>query len=294
MKKITFLILLICLYSQAETKIIKTPFWMSSYNDQQEIEIEPVQSGITEDCKAYAEFIEQQSKQLTAEELEFSRTLPLAGQMKDNYEVNFRMKQTQMPNTLIANQLSFPNFQIDNPIVEVDLSTLKDVKALSKAGTFMGISKKLGLAEAEIELVKNNTNEIIAVKIKARDLACDLLSKNAALSASAQYQISLNAMDILSMNKFYSEIENKTFEIINGTESNFIKAAMLGGAYSELFDRSNLTNDEINKNIVFLFKRLFKPNSLDLSENWVNFGNRNIINYQKSKQVGYGPVNLRM
>lgn len=294
MKKIILLILLASLRSQAEIKIVQTPFWIASYNDQQEIEIAPVQTGVVEDCKAYAEFIAQQSKQLTAEELEFYRSLPLAGQMKDNYEIDFRMKQIQMPVSRGAGLFSLPNFQIDNPIVEIELSTLKDIKPLSKPGTFTDISKKLGLAETKIEPVKNNLNQTVAVKIKARDLVCDLISKNATLLASAQYQISLNATDILAMNKFYSEVENKTFEVINGTESNFIKAAMLGCSYSELFDGSKLSNEEIKKSISFLFSRLFKPDSLDLSENWMSFGNRYIINYQKSKQMGYGPVNLRM
>lgn len=294
MKKIILLILLASLQSQAEIKIVQTPFWMASYNDQQEVEIAPVQTGVIEDCKAYAEFIEEQSKQLTAEELEFYRSLPLAGQMKDNYEIDFRMKQVHRSIFQAKKAPGFPNFQVDNPVVEVDLLTLKDVKVLSKTGTFTDISKKMGLAETQIEPVKNNLNQVVAVKIKARDLVCDLISKNAVLSASAQHQISLNATDILAMNKFYSEVENKTFEVINGTDSNFIKAAMLGYSYSELFDGSKLSNEEIKKSISFLFSRLFKTNSLDLSENWMSFGNRYIINYQKSKQMGYGPVNLRM
>lgn len=294
MKKITLLILLAGFNTHADLKIVQTPFWMASYNDQQEIEIAPVQTGVVEDCKSYAEFIEEQSKQLTAEELEFYRTLPLAGQMKDNYEIDFRMKPVQMPNAPIAKQLSLPNFQIDNPVVEIELSTVKDIAPLSQPGTFTDFSKKLGLAETKIEPVKNNLNQTVAIKIKGRDLVCDLISKNAVLSASAQCQILLNATDVLAMNKFYKEVENKTLEIIDNNESDFVKAALLGYAYSELFDSGKLSNEEIKQSISFLFSRLFKPNSLDLSENWVSFGNRNIINYQKSKQASCGALNLRM
>lgn len=294
MKKITLLILLAGFNTHADLKIVQTPFWMASYNDQQEIEIAPVQTGVVEDCKSYAEFIEEQSKQLTAEELEFYRTLPLAGQMKDNYEIDFRMKPVQMPNAPIAKQLSLPNFQIDNPVVEIELSTVKNIAPLIQPGTFTDFSKKLGLAETKIEPVKNNLNQTVAIKIKGRDLVCDLISKNAVLSASAQCQILLNATDVLAMNKFYREVENKTLEIIDSNESDFVKAALLGYAYSELFDGSKLSNEETKQSISFLFSRLFKPNSLNLSENWMSFGNRTIINYQKSKQASCGALNLRM
>ena len=295
MKKIILLInLLFSIELYAQSKIIQTPFWSSTYNDQQEIRMTLVQPGIAEDCRNYANFIIQQAKELTAEDLDFARNLPLKGQMKNNYEVEFRLAQLPKQNSQREIILNFSEYQVVDPILEVNFLTLKNITLLSRAGTFADISRKLGLQETEIEIVKNNSVSIITIKIKGRDLVCDLLAKNTLLSAKAQVQLSLNAIDLKAMSKFYSEVENKTLEIKNNTESDFLKAALLGYTYSELFDDRQATNEEMRKKIKFLFTRLFKSNSLELSENWVKSENKSTINYQKTMPLGFVSINIGM
>lgn len=294
--KITLILInfIFCQQIQAQQKLIQTPFWRGVYNEPQEIQIQALQPGLTEDCSRYAKFIITQAQGLTADDLEFARTLPLAGQMKNNYEVDFQFKKTQRFEKQTENPSLPPDFQIAEPIIDVDFSTLKDIVVPVKAGTFTEISRRLGLSETKVELVKNVSVGAGLIKLNSRDLVCDLLSNSLFLTAKANLQISLNEKDTEILSHFYSEVENRTSDILDGADNNFVKAALLGVSLSEIFEKSSLRDDDVKKNITFLFSSLFKPDSLDLSENWVRIENRNVINFQKGRPLGFGSVLLRM
>ena len=295
MKKIIFLTpFLISMQLSAQTlpnvkKKIMGPFWETTYEEQQQIFMVPVQPGLAQDCADYARYILLEAQVLTAEDLNFARGLPLPGQMKNNYEVDFRPVQGLIPNKFSdIIKLRVPDFHIEDPVVEIDFSTIKDIQIPQKTGTFTDLSKKLGLGETKAEWANN------VLKITGRDLVCDLYRKNLVLEAKAQQQISLNASDSTTMQRFYGEIENRTFEIKNSTENNYVKAAMLGYSYSELLKESGLEDDKIKKQLSFLISHLFNPDTMELNENWIPFENRLVIHFRKTLQAGYGPVRLKM
>lgn len=307
-KKFILFSLLLCSFAKAQ-KNIQTPFWQTLYSEPVVVQMQPVQQGIEQDleqdCKEYGEYLLKQSEELTAEDLDFARTLPLPKQMKDNYEVDFRFtnidsapmsRKTSSESTsnLSANLSAILNYQVENPLVGLELSSLKNIKAPIQDGTLSAISKKFSLAAAPIVLLKDPSGATTALKIKGRDAVCDLLNKKIALSAEAQYVISLPADNIIKMNRFHARVEDKTAPILNLQENSLIKAAMLGYEYSQLFKEENIAESEMQQNIHFLFKNLFNENTLDLSENWVQIGGRKVIHFDKSKTANYGPVQLRM
>lgn len=296
------------LYTKAYAiKNIQTPFWQTSYSEQLEVQIKPLQPGVEADCRQYVEYLIAMANGLTAEDLEFARTLPLRGQMKDAYEVDFQL--TPMVSTAetqsiahLADMAGLLNYQIKKPLVSLELASiknirlkniqLKNIETENRPNSFSSLSKNLGLTATPIELLQNKLEPII--RIRGRDAVCDLLTKNNYLYAESRYVISLSAEDILKMNNFYRQVEDKTFAVFYQNENIFVKAALLGYSYAQLYQAENTPADEIKQNIIFLFKNLFKPNTLELNNNWTELGDKKVIDYEKSVTTGHGPILLRM
>ena len=98
MKKLIILITSVfSLALQANQKKLQTPFWRVSFNEQSEIELIPLQNGLVDDCQNYSSYLLAQAQTLSSEDLQFARTLPLAGQMKNTYEVDFQLSTQQVP-----------------------------------------------------------------------------------------------------------------------------------------------------------------------------------------------------
>lgn len=278
----------------ARENVIQTLFWEATFSGQPEFQIEPQQPGIAEDCQGYAKFLTEQSTPISAEDLEFARTLPLAGQMKNSYEVDFQFKKMRIEIKENKHLPQPPEFLLSEPLLNTELTTLKEIRPAAKTAGFAGISKKLGLKAAEIEIIRDKPVGDLIVRIKARDLVCDLLTKNTFLSAQVQLQISPNAEELDVIDRFYNEVGNKTSDILEEKENNNVKAALMGISFSEMLTEYERSPGDIKKNINYLFAALFKPGTLELNSNWQGSDYRKVLNYPKTRQLGFQPIALRM
>ncbi len=267
---------------QANQKTIQTPFWSATYNDQPEIAMYPLQNGLAEDCQSYSGFLAEQAQNISSEDLQFARTLPLAGQMKNSYEAEFRLNDS-FTTGKTSESKKFFDYKISKPSIEINHSTLTNLGVESKAVSFSQISKRLGLPDAKIELFKN------IIRINSRDLACDLIAGHLKLTANAELQIRLNAEDQNVLDSFYTPLSQKTAEILAGNQNDYVKAAQLGIMFSEFFSSYSIEKEDFKIYVEFLFSNLFKTGSLEKNQNWVG----DIINYHKTRFLGFSPVTLK-
>lgn len=274
---------------QAQELPIQTLFWRSYYPLQPKMELVPLQPGVAADCRNFENFLLKQADEISEEDLDFSRTLPLAGQMQNTYEVDFEIKMTLSANKRSVRRFQPADFYTEGTF-ELVPSTLKDIRVPHKDGTLTGVSTRLGLKPTSIELIAEQ-GQWPLIKISGRDVVCDLLSNKLALTANAQARISLNQSDLHLLSRFYKEIEEKTSEIFaNHAYGDYAKAALLGLSYSEIFERYEMNEVELKKNLKFLFESLFYPDSLRLNTNWVRSGNKNVIDFQPRKELGFAEV----
>lgn len=297
MKKIVILLSLIFSMHASAQNLIQTPFWQTSVLKKIEFQLKTTQEGLAADCKDYADYAFSQGDGILAFNLELYRDLPLRKQMKDTYEAIFELisvpsvENRMMDSSLNLTSLLF--FDITNAIVSIDFSTLKNIKGSYERGSLTELSKKFNLKDTPIELIRSPNGLRAGIKIKGRDVACDLLSGKYVLSAEAEYQVALPEESILKMDRFYKQIEDTYFNIVSQQENDFVKAALLGYAYGRLYQDQNVSAYDIKLNITSLFKNIFKTNSLDLNENWIVNGDTKKIDYKKSVSAGYGVVGLR-
>lgn len=239
MKKIIFLTLIFSLQSIAQNKNIRTALSDKNFSGTT-IKIFPVQNELVTDCKNYAEFLIANAADLTAENVQFARTLPLRGQMKDSFEADFTL----------------------GTIANVEISNLQALTMRIKEGSLTKISTGLGLGLAPVEGYQHNNS--FYLKFRSRDQMCDLLSNKIDLTANAQMTVSLNENEAAFLKLFYDDINAATTAILAENDNTFVKAALLGLAYTEIFRKHNLATTETKDNLVFLFNSVFKPGTLEL------------------------------
>lgn len=297
MKKIIILLSLNFSIHVSAQNFIQTPFWQTSVLKKIEFQLKTTQEGLAADCKDYADYAFSQGDGILAFNLEFYRDLPLRKQMKDTYEAIFELisvpsvENRMMDSSLNLTSLLF--FDITNAIVSIDFSTLKNIKGSYERGSLTELSKKFNLKDTPIELIRSPNGLRAGIKIRGRDVACDLLSGKYVLSAEAEYQVALPEESILKMDSFYKQIEDTYFNIVSQQENDFVKAALLGYAYGRLYQDQNVSAYDIKLNITSLFKNIFRTNSLVLNENWIVNGDTKKIDYKKGVSAGYGVVGLR-
>lgn len=301
MKKILLIISFFAQLNANAQKSVQTPFWEATTSEQIEIQLKPLQEEFKADCKAYTDYLVEQSNEIKAPELDFSRNMPMRKYMKANYEAVFELlKNNSTKNTeksipmksLLSSPILF--LHVEDPIVSIDFSNLKNIKGSYSEGSLTEISKKFNLTDTQIEVFKSQDGLRTGIKIKGRDVACDLLNGKYLLKADAEYFMSLPNNTVTKMNQFYKQVEDQYYDIINQEQNIYVKAALLGYAYGKLYQNENVTAEDINSNIIFLLKNIFNPNSLDLNNNWIDSENKKRINFNKTMSAGYGSFVLRL
>lgn len=259
MKRIIFLTLIFSLQSIAQSKNIRSPFSNKNFSGTT-IKIFPAQNELAADCKNYAEFLVANAADLTADSVEFARTLPLRGQMKDTFEADFVL----------------------GTIANVEIAGLQALAMRVKPESLTKISTGLGLSLTPVDVYQQNNT--LHLKIRSRDQMCDLLSNKIELTANAQMIVSLNESEGAFLKLFNSDINAATATILAENENTFVKAALLGLAYTETFKKYNLASAETKDNLVFLFNSVFKSGTLDPLEQ---------VPVETSRDLGLTPVFLK-
>ncbi len=276
---IKMLIVLSSLGAQAE-KNIQTTFWSASYPETSQINFKAPVENLENDCKNYQDIVSAQD--LDAEIIEFNRKTPVAGSMKTHYGVYFE---------IISPAPVF--LKNENMFFQVNLETLKNIQVILSKKSLSALSSEKGLKIDNVEF-KNNASGRPSLYVSSRDLACDLITQKAKLQAQVQNTISLSANKIIEMTRFYDQVAVATTSIIKSEDDDFLKAAKLGLAYSKIYEVKKLSPDAIIKNIEFLMKNLFEPNSLKPSACWSHFPRPDFINFLKAEDTEYGVVSLEM
>lgn len=241
MKKILFFTLIFSLQAVAQNKNIRSPLNDKKFNNPI-IRMFPKQGELTADCKKYAEFLMINAAELTADGLEFARTLSLRGQMKNSFEADFLL----------------------GAVANVEITKLQEVVISEQSGSFTEISTRLGLTLAPVEVYQNAGS--IYIKVRSRDIMCDLLANKIELTANAQVTLLLSESETAFQNQFYEDIHAATAAALTENDNNFVKAAFLGLAYTGIFRKHNLPAAETKENLIFLFSALFKSGSLEPHE----------------------------
>ena len=251
MKKIIFWIFIFGLPAGAQNKNIRTPFAAKNYSDTT-IKLSPVQDKLAAECKNFAEYLIANAENLTADDVEFARALPLRGQMKNTFEADFKL----------------------GSIANIEIKKLQELKMRLQPGSLSAISTGLGLRLPSAEIFENTTGAYI--KTKSRDVMCDLLSNKIDFTVMVHLLLSLNESDAVFLKRFYEDINADTAAVLSGHDNNFVKAALLGLAYTEIFRKHNLESTETKDNLTFLFNTLFKAGTLEMNEHWQIHTSRNL------------------
>ncbi|MEQ1721682.1 MAG: hypothetical protein ABL930_00810 [Pseudobdellovibrio sp.] len=263
--KITILTLTMSFQTFA-SEYVKNDFWSVPVPQNLTLKLAPLSNN---DCSDYQMFIDENSKNLTSEDVDFARKLPIKGQMKDAYQADF----------LIKNE----SHQSDKSLVSVVLSDKIKIAASFSEFGLSYLSRTLGLEIPQIAVLSKN-NELI-MRIYSRDLACDIFKNKVALSTTVEVEVAPLLEEQLKLAKFYGLVADKTLEVLHTAESNYVKAAMLGIEYAKI-------NKDIKPSLGLLFKSLFKDNSIELNNNWSDFAGSKIINYPKSQKISLNKIKL--
>ena len=113
---------------------------------------------------------------------------------------------------------------------------------------------------------------------------CDLLSNKIDFTAMVHIILSLNESDAAFLKRFYEDINSDTAAVLDGHDNTFVKAALLGLTYTEIFRKHNLEITETKDNLTFLFNTLFKAGTLEMNEHW---------QIQTSRNLGPTPMVLK-
>ena len=267
MKKLLTLIFIFSLQAVAQQNVLVAPFLKGSYSGLS-FALTPTQNGLVEECKEYAGFLITNAVGLTAEDVEFARSLPQHGQMKSTIEVDFEIQNLQ-------------KVAASDAIAELDEASLQELVARRQSDSLSEVSVRLGLLMPEPELHKARRGFVL--RVKSRDLMCDMLSSKIHFTAKARISLSRNEDDSAFLNLFYSDISAATGRVLATNDAPFVKAALLGLAYSEIFKKHNLADSETRNNVGFLFETFFKPGSLELSPS----------NFQQRRNLGLVPIVLK-
>lgn len=251
MKKIIICMFIFSVQAGAQNKNIRTPLADKNYSGTT-IRLFPVQNELMADCKNYAKFLIAGAAGLTADDVEFARTLPLRGQMKNTFEADFEL----------------------GAITNVEIKKLQGLTMRVQPGSLAEISTRLGLSLVPAEIYENPNGTHL--KVRSRDLMCDLLSNKIDFTANAQIILSLNESETAFLKLFYEDVNAATTAVLAGNENTFVKAALLGLAYTEIFRKHNLPAIETKENLTFLFNTLFVAGTLEPNELWEVQTNRNL------------------
>lgn len=259
MKTILICMVFFNVQAHAQIKNIRMPLPEKSYSGTT-IKLSPVGKELLAECKIFAEYIIANAENLTAADVEFARALPLRGQMKDTFEADFKL----------------------GSIANIEIKKLQELKMRLQPGSLSAISTRLGLSLPPAEIFENATGPHI--KVRSRDVMCDLLSNKIDFTAMVHIILSLNESDAAFLKRFYEDINADTAAVLSGHDNTFVKAALLGLVYTEIFRKHNLESNETKDNLTFLFNTLFKAGTLEVNEH------RQI---QTSRNLGPTPMVLK-
>lgn len=234
---------------------------------------------LASDCREYELAVAEVT---SADELKWRRSQPLPGDMKNSYEVSFKvapLPAIQMEAVeKVSGQILTPHL-----VLEHFPQAPKVKPELTDAAWLMLASEQFQLPSPSLQLRQGGHNWWL--DIRERDLACDLLAGRARIRMSANGNISLSADDILKLNRFFNPIEEKTQSILLDTDTSpGEQAAELGLFYGEMCERMRPAS-EVTGCIRNLFAVLFEAGSLQHSSAWQKLGEEVVIVVPKSIAV---------
>lgn len=280
--------------TKAASHNVKTFLWQTQYEDHQEVLLTLATDSAHLDCQQYENYRSGHAE-ATAEDVDFARKLPLAGQMKSRYEVNFKIeipilkKAIPMPSD---HHFEIP-FRLQQPDVRLKLAEIQDFKVLNTSFESLSHqSQLLGLKAEKIttHLIASGAGAYPVVRVYERDTACDLLAARITLQAKVAYEVSPQKEDILKMNNWTHEVitQLKQVKPLNQTNTKNLpsesilderqQSALLG---LRLANSAQLTSQKMEEYLKSVFDILFIEGSLQLQDYVELFSDRWILNYPK-------------
>lgn len=256
----------------AAARVARNPFWAVPYETGLKVHLMPAgerSSFLIADCGEFTRFVHGESAP-SAEDVEFYRTLPLRGEMKDHYEVEFAVSESMES-------------------VRIDTAELRGLRSSgAQADSLTERMRALGLVPARAVRAEGLPARII---VRARDLACDLLAGKIRLEAEAPYLVSPPPAAAERLRGFYSRVEEKVAAVRAAEPVPELRAVKLGIELGELC-RAEESICDAQGPVAALWPLLFRPGSLQLSEYWEDVSSGPRLRFPEFQREAPGMVIL--
>jgi hypothetical protein len=259
MKNIKYILLLILINSKIQAfEMIKTSFWVARKPQELSLKLSPVYQNLAAECSEHYNKIVSFWPHFDKSDLKFYNSLPLKQDLATNFRAAFSLSELKFKNYNSEDLVLLPQMQI-NKNIEVFIDNV-DKNSLSALTNQLGESLQKPIFERTV----NGSEEIFLV-FQTRDVACDFILNKIELQIQAPVLYKLNDFDLVKLETFYNKVALITTEILSKNESEYVKAAQLGLAFSKIQNSSQTVSSDY---ISYYFNLLFEPNSLKLNSNW--------------------------
>jgi hypothetical protein len=259
MKNLKYIILVVLIYSKIHAfEMIKTDFWAARKPQELSLKISPVYQNLAKECSEHYIKIVSFLPNFDKSDLKFYNAIPLKQDLTTNFRAVFKISDIKYIDYKSEDLTIVPQMQL-NKNLEVEIDNL-DKNSLS------ALTNKLGesLQKPIFERFVNGSDEIFLV-FQTRDVACDFILNKIELLVQAPVLYKLSDLDLVKLETFYNKVSRVTTEILSNNESEYVKAAQLGLAYSKIQNTSETASSDY---LSYYFNLLFKHNSLKLNSNW--------------------------
>ncbi|AGH96244.1 hypothetical protein [Pseudobdellovibrio exovorus] len=280
-------------WARAENHVLKTFLWSAEYSDSQPLSVSLLTKAASLDCQQYESY-RSQHPEASAEDVDFARRLPLSGQMKSEYEVNFSAEfnhasSTSQRSLQQESQKDFQTlfeipFRLQHPAIAIKVSDFKNLKVLQTEFESLSYrSQMLGLNADKVTLhsPSDGIESDYVVRIYERDTACDLLAGRITLKGEAFYQISPRQADILKMNSWTQDVLTQLKQVISLELDQRQQAALLGLRFTARVPQI-VEPEKMDGYLESIFRVLFIEGSFQLQDHIQSFSGDGFINYPKS------------
>lgn len=296
MKKLTLSLILMTFSAQAEeVKWVKGPFWSAPQVREMSLSLKSLDKELAESCNSYKKLVAVYNKDepsdYLAKKFEASRKMILPSSMNSSFQTFFEIKRPSAHPYLIEAEVDLstqninynlnilPMYNQEKATTAVALNDIEQLKANISSSSLMAFSRSLGLEDSKASLIYKRGQAIIL--IEGRDLACDLLAKEASLVSYLPSTVSLTEEAAKEIVNFYYFKVSPTIEsaISKSTDSLITKSAKLGFRLGKVLEEKaeRIDNEVLEKQLVNMLGLLFVPKTLTPSSKFTLVDKKRVV-----------------
>lgn len=314
MKALTLSLVLVTLSAHAQAAEIqwaKGPFWQAPQINEITKTMISSDKELVESCKSYKRLVDnavqREITDYTIQRFERARTAPLPSSMGIAFETSFVLSDLDNGYIIeseshVANaskdkgEESLPLYTQEKAITGVYVNNLTDIKINAASNSLTAFSRQLGLKDSKVSILHSKGKVVVVAE--GRDVACDLLMKQASLTSDLPSYVRLPeeaAKEIV--NFYYFKVSPLIASAINKPgDSSMIKAAKLGFRLGKVLEeKTDRIGDELlEKQIANIMDLSFVTKTLNPSSKLIEVNGKKVLDIRSNIEGAKVRVNLEV